>query len=83
MIFFNSLALVLSHPQIRTVWEPTKNACVVTNIQSCKISLIILLAADVVLLLVMLTGLLRLRRRGGGSLELGRLLWKQVGQERF
>jgi hypothetical protein len=31
----------------------------------------------------MLVGLLRLRRRGGGSLELGRLLWKQVGQGRF
>jgi hypothetical protein len=26
----------------------------------------------------MLVGLLRLRRRGGGTLGLGRLLWKQV-----
>ena len=31
----------------------------------------------------MLVGLLRIRRRGGGTLDLGRLLWKQVGQERF
>ena len=28
----------------------------------------------------MLGGLLRLRRHGGGSLDLGRLLWKQVGR---
>ena len=26
----------------------------------------------------MLAGLLRLRRRGGGAFELGRLLWRQV-----
>lgn len=31
----------------------------------------------------MLAGLLRIRRRGGDSLELGRLLWKQVGREWF
>ena len=60
-----------------------KRVCVVTNIQSCKSSLIVLLGADVVLLLIMLAGLLRLRRHGGGSLAIGRLLWKQVGQERF
>jgi hypothetical protein len=60
-----------------------KKACVVTNIQSCTASLIVLLAADVILLFIMLAGLLRIRRRGGGSLELGRLIWKQVGQERF
>ena len=48
--------------------------------QSCKASLIVLLATDVILLLIMLVGLLRLRRRGCGSLRLGRLLWKQVGQ---
>jgi hypothetical protein len=73
----------LIHPQVRTVWEPTEKACVVTNIQSCKASLTVLLAADVILLLIMLAGLLRIRRRGGGSLEIGRLLWKQVGRERF
>jgi hypothetical protein len=73
----------LIHPQIRTVWDPLKMTCVVTNIEICKATLIALLAADVILLFVMLAGLLRLRRRGGGSLDLGRLLWKQVGQERF
>jgi hypothetical protein len=55
-----------------------KNACVVLNIENCKNSLIVLFAADVVLLLIMLAGLLRLRRHGGGTLDIGRLLWKQV-----
>ena len=35
------------------------------------------------LLLTMLAGLLHIRRGGGGSFELGRLLWKQVGSLRF
>ncbi len=72
----------LIHLQIRTEWEPLKKACVVTNIQICKASLIALFFADIILLLIMLIGLLRLRRHGGGSLELGRLLWKQVGHRR-
>ena len=66
------------HPQIRTVWVPSQKACVVTNIEKCKTSLIVLFSADTILLLIMLAGLLRLRRRGTGTLDLGRLLWKQV-----
>ena len=38
----------------------------------------VLFSADLVLLFIMLVGLLRIRRRGGGTLDLGRLLWKQV-----
>jgi hypothetical protein len=68
----------LIHPQVRTVWEPLQTACVITNFETCKNSLITLFTADVVLLLVMLVGLLRLRRSGGGTFDLGRLLWKQV-----
>jgi len=37
-----------------------------------------MLATDVALLLIVLAGMLRLRRRGGGWFDLGRLLWKQV-----
>jgi hypothetical protein len=37
------------------------------------------LVTDIILLLIMLAGLLRLRRRGGGTYELWHLLWKQVG----
>ena len=69
----------LIYPQIRAVWEPAEKACLVTNFESCKAPLMILLAVDVILLLIMFAGLLRLRRRGGCSLGLGRLLWKQVG----
>ena len=45
--------------------------------------MIVMLITDVVLLLTMFVGLLRLRRRGGGTFELGRLLWKQVRWWRF
>jgi hypothetical protein len=42
-----------------------------------------LFVTDVTLLLIMLAGLLRIRRRGGGSLKFGRFLWKQVGDGGF
>ena len=57
---------------------PLQKACVVTNIEKCKTSLIVLFSADTVLLLIMLAGLLRLRTDGAGTFDLGRLLWKQV-----
>jgi len=46
--------------------------------ESNKPTIIVVFVTDIVLLLTMLVGLLRLRRRGGGTFELGRLLWKQV-----
>ena len=52
--------------------------CIVTNLETSRPSLISLFVADCLLLLIMLVGLLRLRRRGGGTFELGRLLWRQV-----
>ena len=53
--------------------------CVVTNLETSKPSLISLFITDFILLLIMLAGLLRLRRCGLGTFELGRLLWTQVG----
>jgi hypothetical protein len=50
----------------------------VTNLGTSKPSLISLFTTDFLLLAMMLAGLLRLRRRGSGTFELGRLLWKQV-----
>jgi hypothetical protein len=50
----------------------------VTNLETSKPSLISLFVTDCLLLLFMLAGLLRLRRGGGGTFELGRLLWRQV-----
>lgn len=41
-------------------------------------SLYSLAVTDIVLLLIMLVGLLRLRYRGGATLGLTNLLWKQV-----
>lgn len=49
-----------------------------TNLETSQPSLISLFVTDCLLLLFMLAGLLRLRRRGGGAFELGRLLWRQV-----
>jgi hypothetical protein len=50
----------------------------VTNLETSQPSLVSLFITDCLLLLFMLAGLLRLRRRGGGTFELGRLLWRQV-----
>jgi hypothetical protein len=43
-------------------------------------SYILTIIADMALLLIILTGLLVLRRRGGGTFSFGRVLWKQVRQ---
>ncbi|KAI0281026.1 hypothetical protein BGY98DRAFT_271545 [Russula aff. rugulosa BPL654] len=66
--------------QIHAVWSPVINACDFVNVETSKLSFCSLLVTDTFLLLVMLAGMLRLRRAGSGSFELGRLLWKQVGR---
>ena len=66
------------HLQIRAIWNPLAETCVVTNLGTSKPSYIGLFATDFLLLLIMLAGLLRIRRRSGDTFELGRLLWKQV-----
>ena len=58
-------------------------ACEFINVETSKLSMCSLLVTDVFLLLTMLVGLLRLRRSGAGSLDLGCLLWKQVGDGGF
>ncbi len=55
----------------------------VMQLNSIKLSAIAVFAADIILLLIMLSGLYRLRRGGGYLMGLGRLLWNQVGWERF
>ncbi len=49
------------------------------QLNSIRLSTIAVFAADIILLLIMLSGLYRLRRRVGGLMGLGRLLWNQVG----
>ena len=58
-------------------------ACDFINVETSKLSLSSLFATDMILLLIMLAGLLRLRRSGAGTLDLGRLLLKQVGDSGF
>lgn len=54
--------------------------CVVTSMDSIRLSTIVAFVTDVILLSIMLVGLSRMRRHGDGTMTLGRLLWNQVGQ---
>ncbi|KAF8499708.1 hypothetical protein F5888DRAFT_104529 [Russula emetica] len=73
----NVSLLLLGVVRIRSVWDPAVKSCIVTNVDVCKISIVSNFVADTILLLIMLAGLLRLRRRGGGTHMLWDLLWKQ------
>jgi hypothetical protein len=73
----NASVIILSVARIRAIWLPLVNTCGVTNLDASKPTLIALFGTDFLLLLIMLAGLLRLRRRGGGTLKLGRILWRQ------
>jgi hypothetical protein len=53
------------------------------NSDVTKLNVIVTFVTDIILLLMMLAGLLRLRMGGGGMLDLGRFLWKQVGGDIF
>lgn len=64
--------------QLRSTWSLEFGACNVANAERDKVAILIMCVIDVTVVLVMFVGLLRLRGRGGGMLELGRLLWKQV-----
>jgi hypothetical protein len=52
---------------------------VVRNSDIAELNVIVTFVTDIILLLMMLGGLLHLRRQGGGLLDLGNFLWKQVG----
>jgi len=67
----------LTDLQFRARWVPSAGACVMARMDSIKLSTIVALATDIGLILIMLLGLFRLRRRGGGIMALGRLLWNQ------
>ncbi|KAF8499724.1 hypothetical protein F5888DRAFT_105756 [Russula emetica] len=73
----NLVFLLAGVVQIRAVWSPVIKACEFKNVETSKLSMCSLLVTDMFLLLIMLAGLLRLRRGGGGTFDLGRLLWKQ------
>ena len=83
MIVFSHLVPLPYHEQVRSVWEPAVKSCATINVEVCEIAMVSGFVTDTVLLLIMLAGLLRLRRRGGGSYELWHHLWKQVGHQRL
>ena len=53
------------------------------NSEDNKLNIIVILITDMILLLTVLVGLIRLHHPGGGTLGLGRLLWKQVAFRGF
>ena len=67
------------HLQIRSSWTPVAGTCVISNVHSMKLNIIITLITDIALLLIMLIGLLRLGFNEPGVHGLGRLMWRQVG----
>jgi hypothetical protein len=64
------------------VWSDESSSCVLTNMRTNKLNIIISLTSDVVLLLIMLVGLLRLRLEIA-EFGLGRVLWNQVRWWRY
>ncbi|KAH9962348.1 hypothetical protein BC827DRAFT_1383517, partial [Russula dissimulans] len=66
-----------STTRITAVWGPQELSCSTPNIQSNKLAITAMPVTDITLLLIMLIGLLRLRHRGGGKFDVGRLLLKQ------
>ena len=64
--------------QIRSTWIPVLDVCSTADLKGVEETFILILITDLILLVTMLTGLLRLRRHGGGTRGLGLLLWKQV-----
>jgi len=69
--------LIRGITRIRSSWIPEASSCSAPNMESNKQTAVAMLITDIVLFCIMLVGLLRLRQRGGGMFELGRLLWKQ------
>jgi len=73
----NASFFIYGITQIRSEWIPVQSACRLPNVESNRSTMTAMFATDFVLLLIMLVGLLGLRRRGGSTFDLGRLIWKQ------
>ncbi len=63
------------------MWDPVSRTCTSNDVETSQLPFVALFITDFLLLLIMLVGLLRLRRGGGGTFKLGRLLWRQVGRQ--
>ncbi|KAH9962365.1 hypothetical protein BC827DRAFT_1375837 [Russula dissimulans] len=73
----NASFFIYGATQISAEWVPSEFGCGMPNTESNKLAITAMPVTDIALLLIMLIGLLRLRHRGGGRFDLGRLLWKQ------
>jgi len=69
--------LIQGAARLRSKWLPVEFPCVTINTPSNTAALVSMAVTDIILLLIMFVGLLRLRRHGGGTFGLARLLWKQ------
>jgi len=67
--------------QLRAEWNVSLLGCIISNSHSSKLNIIVTLIVDIILLLVVLVGLLRWRSDGLSMFGIGRLLWKQVGDQ--
>ena len=73
----------LIHLQVRAAWVPGQQSCIAYNIETTKLDIITTAITTMALLFIVLVGLFRLRLQDGGTFSIGRLLWTQVGSQRF
>ena len=76
MLYFGPSRLM--HLQLCSKWDVFLAQCIVTNSESSKLNIIILLITNIVLLLIILIGLLCTCHYGDSTFGIRRLLWKQV-----
>jgi len=63
--------------RIRSVWVPAQLTCATDKTDPTLLAFIPAMTSDIVLLLFVLAGLLVMRRRGGATFGLTRVLWQQ------
>ncbi|KAI0287760.1 hypothetical protein BC826DRAFT_738520 [Russula brevipes] len=76
VVWCTNISFLIQGVFFRAGWVPEQGRCAILKIESIRLSAIVALVTDVILFLIMLRGLMLLRRRGG-TLAVGRLLWKQ------
>jgi len=73
----NVSCLIQGIARIRTTRAPVAATCVVLNVPSTKLNVVVTLSTDIVLLVIVLIGLLRLGFHERGAFGMGHLLWRQ------
>jgi hypothetical protein len=73
----NLTFLIQSIVRVHGEWSPTLSTCVLVNLHTAELSLIVLLSTDTILLHIMAIGLFRLGFHERSAFGVGRLLWRQ------